>query len=141
MAPGDECTRQVGAATIPLAGVGGGLSVSYPLAILETDGTQLKVRLRFSALEAYFLLALRLRGQRPASGTIEWSATWDSIESVLVAKRSFVVKSARAEPCRFVTPSQADAQRLVSILEMHGVVAEPVRSTISYAWPRRPPPG
>lgn len=131
--------RRNGGATIPIAGVLGGLGVGTPLAFIEVDECGVTVGLRSRFLEVFVLFGLGLRGRRPANDSVAWSASWESIDSVKVARRSLVVMSARHGSCRFGTLRRSPIRELESALRGQEATLEPVRTTIHYAWARRPP--
>jgi hypothetical protein len=106
-----------GAASVP---GGRGFQASWPLVMIEADGTGVRVSLRSKHLA--FLLR---RGA--------WEASWEDIEWAEVSRRSVYFKRRTGRGCRFVTFSGA-LSPLVDRITEHAIPVKRVRGTFLRAW-------
>jgi hypothetical protein len=130
--------RLTGGAVIPGPPGVHSLGASYPLAILEMSETGVRVRLRIRWMAAITRWFIRREGAGDEA-EMEWAATWEAIDRVLVGPKSIAMFRGGGYPCRFVpSPSRRSSRReVIAKLEAefvaHQVQVERVRSTISHA--------
>jgi hypothetical protein len=131
-------SRLTGGAVIPGPPGVHSLGASYPLAVLEMSEMGVRVRLRFQWMAAITRWLIRREGTGNEA-EMEWAATWEAIDRVLVGPKSIAMFRGGGYPCRFVPSPSRRSSRRAAIVKLEAeflareVQVERVRSTISYA--------
>lgn len=118
----------LGGGSLPLVVFGGRVNASRPLVRLSVypDGVSVELRPRWLQ---------RLCGAvdqpiQDGEKRYAWSARWDQLSYVSVARRSVYLQPAAGRGCRFESRTKAPIDALRHSLEEHDVTISPVTSTI-----------
>ncbi|GAB3395491.1 hypothetical protein GCM10027360_89980 [Amycolatopsis echigonensis] len=125
----DVAYRARGGASLPAES--GGVTATYPLAVLEADGAGVGIGLSprwLAAVPRFF------SGGRQSKSEYLWSRRWDEIRQVKIAQRSIVFIPEHGGRCRFVTPTRHGIRPLVDMLRGTEIRCEEVRTTIRDAF-------